>query len=56
MQYIAKTSIPNDFKCTLGLDEYAAIAGKGDITRAILLAFQYGRAKGYSMAKSEEKA
>ena len=57
-RYIARTGV--GYKDTspdhMNLGEALALARASDNVRAISLAFEYGRAKGYRAAKAERKA
>ncbi len=57
-RYIARTGV----ECSetspyhMKIAEAFALAGTSDSVRAVSLAFEYGRAKGYRAAKAERKA
>jgi len=51
-RYIQKNGAPHNLWYTASLKEIFAIAEKPTID-AVVLAFNYGRAKGYRMAKAE---
>ena len=59
-RYIARTGMNKNGKCCLMLQDTVALLHKGlasedDLFETILLAFDYGRAKGYRAARREAK-
>ncbi len=51
-EYINKSNVPRNRRYNASAKDLIAMAGMGRVD-AITLAFEYGRAKGYRMAKAE---
>ncbi len=52
-KYIEKSSVPRNLRYDASMKEVLALATGMSAVEAVTLAFAYGRAKGYRMAKSE---
>ena len=55
--YIDRTKIPNDLGYDIKTSEISILGSLGELSpfRAIIIAFLYGKAKGYRMAKAKTK-